>query len=420
TTNPGVAVTTWTQAQIDANQVVYVHDGSNTTSDSITFTVDDGQGNALAALTFALTVTPVNDAPTATNLSAGETYAEDASLNLTDIVVSDTDSGNVTVTLTLSDVAAGSLSTGTSGAVTSTFAGGVWTASGAIADVNALLAGVTFTPSLAYISNFTITTSVDDGVAAPITGVKNMTFMPANSAPIETILNPDDTKDTPPNDIIDIPDSEEDIIDDQETDDPINVIEDALKEEKTILRDMPLAAAGKTSGRTKDAIINPELTRVSEERNDTASTSPEVHTAYENNIYSPSRLMNYKADETAHIDVDLNTTIEILRNAVESIEGQEKIIIKTVVGGTVILSVGLATWILRGGSLAASVLTTMPIWKGFDPLNVLPLTKKERRKKIKELRASEDDEKKTNREVANLLDPRNKKDMKNNREDDKS
>ena len=86
-------------------------------------------------------------------------------LNLTDIVVSDVDSANVTVTLTLSNTAAGSLNTGTSGAVTSTYnAGtGVWTASGAIADVNTLLAGVTFTPALNFNSNFTIATSVSDG-----------------------------------------------------------------------------------------------------------------------------------------------------------------------------------------------------------------------------------------------------------------
>ena len=69
----------------------------------------------------AMTGTAVNDAPTATNLNAAETYTEDTPLNLTDIVVSDVDSANVTATLTLSNVAAGSLNTGTSGAVTSTY-----------------------------------------------------------------------------------------------------------------------------------------------------------------------------------------------------------------------------------------------------------------------------------------------------------
>ena len=46
TGNPGVSITSFTQAQIDAGEVVYVHDGSNTTGDSFTFDVDDGQGNA--------------------------------------------------------------------------------------------------------------------------------------------------------------------------------------------------------------------------------------------------------------------------------------------------------------------------------------------------------------------------------------
>jgi hypothetical protein len=116
--------------------------------------------------TVAITVNPVNDPPTATNLSAGQSYTEDTPLALKPIVVTDIDSANVTATLTLSNIAAGGLSTGTSGAVTSTYnAGtGVWTASGAIADVNALLAGLTFTPSLNFNSNFTIATSVSDGV----------------------------------------------------------------------------------------------------------------------------------------------------------------------------------------------------------------------------------------------------------------
>ena len=59
--NPGVAVTSFTQAQIDAGEVVYVHDGSNTTTDSFTFDVDDGQGNAVTGESFNLTVTAVDD-----------------------------------------------------------------------------------------------------------------------------------------------------------------------------------------------------------------------------------------------------------------------------------------------------------------------------------------------------------------------
>src|SRR5205823_14118255 len=117
--------------------------------------------------------------------SAAETYTEDTPLNLVDIVVSDVDSANVTATLTLSNPAAGNLNTATSGAVTSTYNAttGVWTASGAIADVNALLAGLTLTPSANFSGSFSIATSISDGVAPPITGSKAFTGIAVNDAP---------------------------------------------------------------------------------------------------------------------------------------------------------------------------------------------------------------------------------------------
>ncbi len=128
-------------------------------------------------------LSPSSQLPTATNLNAAETYTEDIPLNLTDIVVNDTDNTNVTATLTLSNSGAGSLSTGTSGAVTSTFVNGVWTATGAIADVNALLAGVTFTSTANFNSNFTITTSISDGFSV-VTGSKAFTGIAVNDAPV--------------------------------------------------------------------------------------------------------------------------------------------------------------------------------------------------------------------------------------------
>ncbi len=166
---------------------------------TIATNVDDGAGGTTIGVK-AMTGIPINDAPTATNLSAAETYIEDTPLDLTDIVVSDVDSATVTVALTLSDIGAGSLSTGTSGAVTSTYISGtgVWTASGAIADVNTLLAGLTFTPALNYNSNFTIATSVSDGVAPALTGSKNMTGTAVNDAPVNAIPGSQATgQDTP-------------------------------------------------------------------------------------------------------------------------------------------------------------------------------------------------------------------------------
>jgi len=38
---------------------------------------------------------------------------------------------------------------------------------------------------------------------------------------------------------------------------------------------------------------------------------------------------------------------------------------------TTLLSVGYVIWCLRGGSLVATLLTTLPLWKWLDPLPVL-------------------------------------------------
>ncbi len=158
-------------------------DFETTPSFTLNVNVSDGMNPMSVAVTINLT--DVNEPPTATNLSAAEAYTEDVPLNLIDIVVSDVDSPTVTATLTLSNPAAGNLSTATSGTVTSTYVAGtgVWTASGALADINVLLAGVFFNPAPNFNGNFTIATSVSDGVAAPITGSKAITGTPVNDPP---------------------------------------------------------------------------------------------------------------------------------------------------------------------------------------------------------------------------------------------
>jgi VCBS repeat-containing protein len=131
----------------------------------------------------------VNDAPTATNLTQALAYTEDqGALALGDIVVTDVDTGaTITATLTLSDAAAGTLSTGTFGSATSTFdAGtGVWTVTGSQADVNAALAAVSFTPAANYFSDVTITTRIrDDADTGPADGTITLTGTAVEDDPV--------------------------------------------------------------------------------------------------------------------------------------------------------------------------------------------------------------------------------------------
>ena len=59
----GNAATTFTQADINAGNVSYRNDGSESAADSFTFTVSDGQ-LVTTSTTFSIFVTPVNDPPT--------------------------------------------------------------------------------------------------------------------------------------------------------------------------------------------------------------------------------------------------------------------------------------------------------------------------------------------------------------------
>ncbi len=151
---------------------------------TITTSVSDGATTLTGSK--PVTVTPVNDAPTATNLSAAEAFTEDAkAFKLKAIEVNDNDANAVlTVTVSLSDPLAGTLAVASAGNTTSSFADGVWSASGPQTDINSLLAALTFTPAADYDQSFSIATSVSDGVATAITGSKIVTVTAVNDAPV--------------------------------------------------------------------------------------------------------------------------------------------------------------------------------------------------------------------------------------------
>ena len=133
----------------------------------------------------ALDVTPVNDAPTATNLSSTSAYNEgDASVAITDIVVSDVDTGEIiTATLTLADTATGSLSANDGASYTP--GTGVWTITGTVAQVNTALANLVFNPTVNNDVDTSISVDIDDGDedgSGALTGTIDLDVTPVNDA----------------------------------------------------------------------------------------------------------------------------------------------------------------------------------------------------------------------------------------------
>jgi len=120
-TNPGVAIGSFTQDDLDSGRVVYDHDGSQTTSDSFDFSLADGgeDGAGPAIGTFNFTVTNTNDAPVLGNNTL--TISEGGTVALSGADLSASDADGDPLTFNVSSVSGGQfeLTTNPGSAVTS-------------------------------------------------------------------------------------------------------------------------------------------------------------------------------------------------------------------------------------------------------------------------------------------------------------
>lgn len=88
----GVAASTFTQADIDAGLITYVHNGSETVANSFSFTVTDGAATT-PTTQFAITITPKNDAPVVST-NSGLTVTRSGTVAITAARLAATDPDN--------------------------------------------------------------------------------------------------------------------------------------------------------------------------------------------------------------------------------------------------------------------------------------------------------------------------------------
>ncbi len=136
---------TFTEDDISSNLITYDHDDSETASDSFGFRVADSSGNQLNGQTFNMTVTAVNDDPSATGIPTNISMTEDttANVDLSAITLSDVDAGSNDITLALS-ASAGSLTAADSGGVTVSGSGSTAiTLTGTVSEIDTYLNAAT-------------------------------------------------------------------------------------------------------------------------------------------------------------------------------------------------------------------------------------------------------------------------------------
>ena len=368
TTAPGASAATFTQADIAANRLVYVHNGSETTSDSFTFTVGDGAGGALGTTTMTLTITPVNDAPTITSDGGTSTASINVAENVSAITIvtgADVDLPAQALTYSISggvDQARFTLNTVT-GSLNFAAPANFEAATDANGD-NVYVVQVQVTDSQGANTIQTIHVTVTDVVE----------HAPSTPPTIPPVLLPQPPvppgPGTPPT--AGPPTSDHGLVPGLGPSGPPVELHPISQEPLTLVLppDRLVARVPEEPRKpTDDVKETPLFTVLPVEP--TATLEPEPPETKQ----SASDLLMAKLDE---MTVSLEQAMSVSQE-------QREIVARVAAVTGITLSAGFITWALRSGTLLASCLATMPAWRHFDPLPVVRLSRAERTRRREEM-----------------------------------
>jgi hypothetical protein len=62
---------------------------------------------------------------------------------------------------------------------------------------------------------------------------------------------------------------------------------------------------------------------------------------------------------------------ETFEQLLDGVRGTDREVAQVVVASSMAISAGVVAWLLRGGVLAASLLSVLPAWASFDPVPIL-------------------------------------------------
>ncbi|MEI2751790.1 MAG: cadherin-like domain-containing protein [Nitrospira sp.] len=374
TTAPGLSATSFTQADIVANRLVYVHDGSETLSDSFTFALSDGAGGSVGATTVTLTIAPVNDAPTITSGGGGATASINVAENVTGITMvvgADVDLPAQALTYGISGGIDQALFTidATTGALSFVAPRNFEVATDANGDnVYVVQVRVTDTQGGAVTQTIQVTvTDVAEGLPpAPVAPVLPPSLIPM---PPPSVVTPAPQTQA-------LPASQGS----QESMSALKAPTRGIPTEQRFIAERAGVKSSMTAPRTDDGSGGDErlkgrlVSRPDEGETQNPFVIMPVELVASDDPAGPEPPLSISEVLMTKLD-------EVARSLQEAagVEQEQQAFVAHVTAVTgMTLSVGFVAWAIRSGSLLASCLTTIPAWRTFDPLPVVSLSRRER------------------------------------------
>ncbi|ULA64539.1 MAG: hypothetical protein LZF86_140065 [Nitrospira sp.] len=369
TTNPGVSAATFTQADIAANRLVYRHDGSETTSDSFTFTVSDGAGGTLGSTTVTLTITPVNDAPTITSTGGGPTAAITVAEHISAVTIvigQDVDLPAQALTYAISGGADQALFTidAATGALRFTAPRDFEAATDANGD-NVYVVQVRVTDSQGGSATQTLQVTVTGVADAVPPSLVPTTPVGVSAAPPLPFVVPPAGIAPPPEpgslQPIDVAPVSAGWV-------PEGLVQEPAARVSNVPEALPLSAAADTDRYERTADY---------ETNETAVSAADAGPAEEPGATLPPAVGSPPpVNDLLMAKLDAVTASLLDALAAEDKQQVFSTRVAAVSGGA--LSVGFVVWALRSTAVLASLVATLPAWQTIDPLPVVALRREER------------------------------------------
>lgn len=348
----GVAVTlnqVISAANITAGNLTFVPaaniNGAN--YDSFAFKVHDGTEYSVAASTMTVDVTSQNDAPTGSNNTVITDQNITYTFRLIDFNFSDIEGDSISQIQITSLESNGSL----------TLSGVAVTLNQVIGTANIMAGQLKFTPAVnaSGTSYDSFSFRVHDGSAYSANVYTMMINVVATN--IEPTIDPDNLNE-----------------DASQTDEQTK-----LEETTDTAADIDLSAnqalQHSMTGDMADLIGIAKPTSVQIPNFELADHQNTTEDNEENTPQSDKdSLLKLQMFKGANINYFINTELNLFNDQLpESYEwdGNGNLITSSAQISGISLAVGVSAWALRGGSVMASLLSTMPAWRGFDPLPVL-------------------------------------------------